>query len=629
MHVTAGKISPFLRETTDAPVLLAFVLIGTALFPSMLDSESVFRGLLVTLSAGVVCMYAGYRIYRDTLTLPLSVSLCTLFFGLLIAMSALFSKASWSSFVGTSFAQGSAASLLALLGTLFLSALLIRSNTSRTWVAATVAVLGGALSVLWLADAFIAPLWGKEGQLFWNIASREFMIGAGLISATFFLNSAPVSSIVRNVLFASAFFSFAYLLLLGTQGGLVLISMSSLTFAVCAYFMQRISKKFLWLALAAAILLFLRLLFWESAATSMLATEFRLSYPPSARILAASLSESPHSFILGMGPSHFSAAWESYRPLSFNSSPLSDETFDVGFSTALTRAVELGGVFIFAALLAVCLFIWKSVRTLLEKKEEDISSDLLFLVLVLYCLSWFLFTIPNVFAELVFVVLVGAALGGLFPQRHGEKEAGATRFVHRILPPLMFSAIGLTFVGLSTLFFAAHMTYERGVLLYGKGDMEGSISLLEKASTLVPTPLFAKALAEAYQAKLDAALDSKAPVEEITGLLERSHASAIRARDLDPLSYEVWITFGNIQAKRAVAGGISTADAAGTYEVARRLSPYRPLAHFLLAQLYYFQGEERTALAYARQALELKPDFTDAQELAALLLEKNGIYPPR
>lgn len=601
--------------------MLGSVLIGALyillLVPTPFQSHDAFKGLIVVVVAGLGSLLYALGAHENGRALKRGALFVILALVFLVGLSALFSG-TFASVVGVVFERGTGASLFALTGAMLLSAYAFRTSSARMILLKNIIIAIGACAGILLID----------GALFGFLEEGEALSGA-LSSFTFlaalawilWLSTEPLLRPERHYLALAlcALAAVASLLLLGPFRDVVfVVIISGIILSVQAFSSHERGRKGAAILLIAALILVSRMFGISLPAGE---AEYKPSFDTTLQVLSSALSQDLPSFLLGVGPGRFDAAWAAHMPPSVSRTPFWNTTFDTGSSTFMTRLVELGFLTTTLAAIAALLILWRLWVTP-SRSGSSYRSAVLVTIVGVFIALWASLSVLDIAGEFIIALLAGASLRAAFGKETGESEAGSksAQLIARGLAG--FGGAALCMAGIAGLL--AYAEYERGIALMREKRTDDGRDHLSKAS-LFPSSFFARAASEANQSRLEEALRSndEALLPTVRESSETALASAKRAVLLDPRSFEAYLTLGNIHARRMMLGIKESAPLAKeAYGRANTLFRFSPLVHFSSAQFYYLAGDTEEAVRQLVTTLKLKPDYAEAEDLLQRILQQ-------
>lgn len=577
---------------THVPALATGLIVAAVLFSSLDLFSHIVQDAILSLSAGVSLLILGLSARHSEGVSPAAGLIPGALF-LLFLLSTLFSGAPLAAFVGEWFGQGSGAWLLTLICTLSVGMLAGRHALLPLFQSVTLAA--GTGSSLFLVTALFN---GEEGFLIGDVASLESLAVGGCIS--FFASAVLLRTPFSPHLAVAAGASGLFLAFVGSWPAYLFILALSFVFLFARFIYtgaSPVSLRIVLLSGAILLLTLLRLWGWEF---SPAIAEYRPGYQATAEIVLHTLSEGPTSFLFGDGPSRFAVAWLSAYPREAASLPIWNEAMRVGYNGFLTHLIELGilPLFFFLAISVTALFF-------LARRVDELAPGTLALgVLFLFLAFSYLWSVPASSAEVLFALVAGLIYARAFPAAP----------VWGVWPAATYAAVGAALILLASWSLSSFTFYERGIGQFKSGDAARGLESLSRASAIFPSSRASRAAAEARLRLFEEELGHNP--EKANALFRDILMHSVQAVERDPLSFEARITLASVHARRALLGDSSSYRLAlDEYETARGLSPNHPLPHYLVAQLLFLNGERERALANAKRAVEIKPDYADALDL--------------
>ncbi len=329
---------------------------------------------------------------------------------------------------------------------------------------------------------------------------------------------------------------------------------------------------------------------------------------------------------LGIGTNKFTDAWRLYKDNSINITPFWNTDFNAGngyITTFFVTTGVLGGV---AWLVFLILFLITGVRRLLGAIEGDRTWHFIGVssfVSALYIWGMSLVYVPGVVILLLGALCTGVALssfGALSSLQPRVLVVGANRKSGFILT----LAVIVVIIGSVSVLYAAGrhyssvFTFNESVLAMQQGK---SIDELEKqvsdAYRLSSSDIFARRIAEYQLTRMNNLAQIQSPTEEeqkqFLSAMEigiNAAQEAIRIDGQEPLN---WSVLGGIYSVLATLNVEGAKDRAlEAYAKSRELNPKNPLPHLESAVVEGRSGNFDGARGYIAEAVNLKPNFTEA-----------------
>lgn len=364
------------------------------------------------------------------------------------------------------------------------------------------------------------------------------------------------------------------------------------------------------------------------------------------------------NLFLGSGPATWVFDYNAYKPKEVNRvADLWNIRFNKGWSYAFMLPATIGLVGSLFWMLIILVFFIYSLRNVIRLKEIQNSfgslSLGLFTAWVYLVILQFLYPM-NFVLQFVFWLIMALfiALSTIKSTKDGELKkqfkieyrpnsplASIISFVFVVI--VVLALIGLYFLGQ---FYYADIYYNRGInAINSKTNLQSNIDLLEKSIFLNPhSDIYYRSLSQAYwlliqeQAKKISPKD-QSQTKQIQFLIDKMLSIAKKATELSPKNVENWIQRAQIyQGLFGFVGG-SEDWTIKSYEEAIKLDPKNPYLYTELSRTYALiaigapasdtakkEDQFKKAEDKINEALILKPDYSQAYILLALIYEQEG-----
>ncbi len=586
---------------------------------SSLFSTAYFYVLLVLcgIVVGYVALFAGGLriVYAKPVIFPALVAAIFL-------ISTLFSISRRFSFDGFDLEAGTVASVLALLALFWLSIVWLRNGLR---VRAILFAMMATTTLVVVADLFIAILRSVVAHEAAGISSMSdvtFMAGFALVLSLalpkyFSLNPIGRFACTVSTLLCATFLLFAPVTFVWCSVGIVAILMCIERFRA-----HHRSSAGLFCAVGiASLLLFFcgnSIPFPRMSAGMPVSPQFS----DAVAVVAASYRASPIRAFVGTGPNTYAQAWELYKPVSVNKTPLWNMTYTQGVGLYDSVAVTVGILGIVAALAMLVLAIrsgWRRVVTLDETEDRCLLCVSFFAAMY----GWLAFIgyMPNMISLVAIVAVSGIATAWTIDTDKFRRLI----LVSKTKPWLA----GVMVLSVCVILLVCLIIRTYSVVLYNGGveqvmqnqNVDASQALISKAVSIFPQPVYYRALSEVQQERMaQLVVDTSMPKEESAAgfgiYAQAAVKNARKAVDMEPANVLNWIVLGNVYAQLALAK-VAGAPQQGSdaYAHAIALEPSNPFPFFLQAKLAEAVGDVGNVRAFAYRALVLKPDYVDARIL--------------
>ncbi|MDP3957946.1 MAG: tetratricopeptide repeat protein [bacterium] len=351
--------------------------------------------------------------------------------------------------------------------------------------------------------------------------------------------------------------------------------------------------------------------------------EVRPSFGATLEIARKTLAESP---FFGAGPNRFSSEWLMHKPEGINGSLFWNTDFNSGFGVVPDALVTSGLVGFGAWALFLAAFLYAGFRAMFNFSLSRLSR---FLTVSSFLMGAYLWAFVALYVPgPVLYVLAFLMTGMLVASLAAENPSGRYSIMLLGEPRLGFvSVVLLIFLLLGSLSLGyllggsltAHAYFQKSlVALNSEGSVDKTETYLGRALALSERDVYYRALSELGLIKLNNLLSqSSVPQDTLRAqfqtLLGEAIESARRATELDKTNYGNFIALGRIYE------AIVPLKITGAYEAARdayveagKLNPESPAILLTMARLEVANENVKKAREYIDQALEKKPNFTEA-----------------
>ncbi len=352
--------------------------------------------------------------------------------------------------------------------------------------------------------------------------------------------------------------------------------------------------------------------------------EISLSQQANFQIDLQAIKEKP---VFGSGPGTFAYNFLKFKNTDLNKTVLWNVIFNNGNSKILT-SLSTTGILGFLAFLAfiISVIFYGAKSFFREKSEADAESFSpifklgLFASLSALILSFFLHN-SNFSLDFIFFFMAAILAALIFePRKEYElKPSSVITLVVTFVFTLVF-IFGLGLLILDGQRYFAEVNYFNGLKALADNKLDDGIKDLETAVVLNSgSDLYFRQLAQIYLLKIqEVAQDENKSqddkTKEIQILVANSVNFAKTTTDINPQNASNWLVRGYVY--QSLAGIITDGNtwAINSYNEALKLDPNNP---YLLTQrgIAYYQGKDyQNAKADFQKALELKPDYQNAQD---------------
>lgn len=375
------------------------------------------------------------------------------------------------------------------------------------------------------------------------------------------------------------------------------------------------------LAVAAAAVFVCAVAFPQTTPHVGFASSERPGFKASADIVAQQYSFSLRSALIGTGPVSTPYAWNTYRPVSMNSTVWWNKTPMTTFSDATSVAILFG----FSGLAAFALFpIALCVMLVRNRKEKNGYAPLFEVtsVLAAYCIfvAW-------IYPAGVTIFLIGCVSFGMAVHHRSAEKVVRYTLGHdaRIILFAVCAIASVSFLYIGSAQIRAMREHALGERYMQTGDVAESVIPLQRAALRWPTAQYQMSAAQATLADALAVVEEQQSIGQVDlDAFGTSATDAIRFAELavqsDPRNTDIALSRSALYALIFSVGFTSTqrsADLSGTIRSQlNTISLSAPTrADFKLNQAIFakLQGDLPAARGYAQNALTLKPDYEAAR----------------
>jgi tetratricopeptide (TPR) repeat protein len=350
-------------------------------------------------------------------------------------------------------------------------------------------------------------------------------------------------------------------------------------------------------------------------------------------VIGGVMSQSP---LFGYGPGRFADAWRLYRPQGVNLSQFWSTEFTYGVGLWPTFVVTTGIVGALGLLTLVLVIIWSAIR--LYRKGET-SGIVMYINRVVALIALFMTVIffvysPGIGAAFVYAAVVGLLIG--FSYKHEtvttfEVSLFARSNVFGLATVLVVVLVALGSLWMYTTKVIAAYQYNIAITIPATDSaaLYQISDRLQKAFNAEHRDTYARALGTAYYAQFNnllVASSSSYTSTDFQNMLNSVIGVSSNAIVSNPFNAQNYLFVAELFRSLA-AQGVSGAskEAEGLYTAARVYEPYNPLISVLEARLALQNKDSEAAQTKLQEAINLKPNYTEAVFLLSqILIENNG-----
>jgi cytochrome c-type biogenesis protein CcmH/NrfG len=349
-----------------------------------------------------------------------------------------------------------------------------------------------------------------------------------------------------------------------------------------------------------------------------------------------------HNPVLGIGPNRFGDIWNMYKPASINQSDFWDVTFSHGSGLLPTFFATTGYLGIVAWILFLGLFILAGFKSIFSNLERGINKEML----AFFVLSLYLFIAAFFYSVGTVLFLLALAFTGVFIGLSASHRANGHINIlflddHRksffsilLLVCILVAAAAGTFKYIER--FASISYYSQTIQAFQTSTdnptprIENAQLSIAKTLALYVNDLYLRTYSQVYLAKMNslAAKGSNLTDTEKTTFqtsLQEAISGAQIATTFDNGNQLNFQALGNVYSAALGFGVKDVYDKTiEAYAKAAELNPANPGIQLSLASAAFVGGKIDDAKMYANKALELKSDYLDAYITIAQIFKNEG-----
>jgi tetratricopeptide (TPR) repeat protein len=328
--------------------------------------------------------------------------------------------------------------------------------------------------------------------------------------------------------------------------------------------------------------------------------------------------------LFGTGPNSFGPAWLVHKPAEVNRTAFWNLDFNVGYSTLATAFGSVGFLGALAWLLPLFLLIAATVRVArlnVLSRDERLTGTTLGLA-SLFLIATIISYVPSQNIILLAFALSGAAFGFLWRQgRTAEDEPVAASRMMAVpalvlAGVLLVAAIGTSFITARRM--VAETFVGSGLYALGQGNIDSAIAKAQRSLTVERTADGLRLALDADAQKMAAvAQDSTLKPEDaraqFTATLNDALAAGQAVVTMTPSDYRPYFSLARVYSLLAsLKVPDAEANARAAFAATAQRNPTNPLIPLTLARFEASMGNGDATQKAVTQALQLKPDYTDA-----------------
>ncbi len=372
-----------------------------------------------------------------------------------------------------------------------------------------------------------------------------------------------------------------------------------------------------------------------SSAFGVQNTDIRPSLSTTLGVAKATIVNSKQA-LLGSGPNTFARDWFLYKPISINSTPFWNTSFQFGAGFIPTQIAETGILGTLAWIFFFVYFLILGWKVLVRTPEDKATR---FALVSSFVGALFLWVICFFYVPSITILFLAFILSGLFLSAvkvSGVVPTKTWMFAERVVTNfasvfvaivLVIGAVALGFVSYQKTFSVVHFEKALTSSRVPNTSVETIEAELTKAINLSQADTYYNALYQLNFARAQAVAQATAGAPETNRqtfqtAISNSIAAAQTATNVAPGIYQNWITLGSlygslVPAPLKVNGAYEASKNA--YAEALKRNPESPEPLLLTARLEFDHGNVDGARTLIEQALVKKQDYADAYFLLTQL----------
>ncbi len=328
----------------------------------------------------------------------------------------------------------------------------------------------------------------------------------------------------------------------------------------------------------------------------------------------------------GAGPNRFADVWRMYKDPVINQTIFWNTDFNAGFSYVGTAIIGTGLLGAIAWLLFFTSLLWAGIRFWFKASDKDnfwhfIGLSALVSTLYLWLMSW-------VYVPTASILILSAITTGVFlvaycrliPGRSISFSVESNRNYGFALIAAMVLIVTASAASLYVLGNQAYSlyTFNKTIGTVQPGDgltkLEAGIA---KAFNISQNDAFATQMAYYQWLQISSLLNLPEPTEQQRQLFETTISNAINSANLaisldptEPTNHQLLAQVYSVLAQLEVEG--AKARALDEYALAQQYNPQNPIPLMSTAELHLQTGDTDSARLSAMDALQIRPNYTEA-----------------
>ncbi|OGI89403.1 hypothetical protein A2911_02430 [Candidatus Nomurabacteria bacterium RIFCSPLOWO2_01_FULL_40_15] len=341
------------------------------------------------------------------------------------------------------------------------------------------------------------------------------------------------------------------------------------------------------------------------------------------------LSKNP---IFGIGPNRFGEAWAMYKPASINNSPFLNVYFESSVGVLPTFASTTGGFGILMWLLFFFFFIRAGLRSIFYNSDNQTNLELMMFFLA----TLFLYVSSFFYSTGVVIFLLAFAFAGMFIGINSNRPGGqiSISFVNNPRKIFFFVFVVVFIMILTAATGFKYIERLASVSYFGKALSASTVpdaeSSIQRAISLFPNDLYLRTYAQIYLIKFNSIASTETSLSEVEKAnlqtsLDQAINGAVLATNYNKKNYLNFETLGYVYSTVGSLGvSGSFEEAIKAYSTASTLNPLNPGLKLSIARTFFADGKMKEAKDYANQSLSLRPNFVDALFTLSQIIKKEG-----
>ncbi len=357
------------------------------------------------------------------------------------------------------------------------------------------------------------------------------------------------------------------------------------------------------------------------------------SFGSTYTVAKGALGQSP---VFGFGPGRFSDAWKMYRPQDINFSQFwsTDFTYGVGaWPTFIITTGIVGALGMLAFIIALFSGAYKLYR---KSQGSDFAAYMgrsVACIVMFFTAIFFVYS-PGWTSALIYAMFIGLMVG-LSYVYESSRTVEVTAFVNRntLGLGLFIAVIAFALFSLWSYGMKAYAMYEYGRAVSTSGSDNAAVAAVidhvGKAFSADHRDLYARSLGSAYYVAFNSALvgsTTSYTAADFQNMLNSVINVSTNAVIANPYNSDNYIFVGELFRaldSQNVSGAEDQAES--FYKAAKLHDPYNPLIPVLEARLAFQEKDADMAKQKLKDALDLKPNYTEATFLLSQILVDEGV----